>query len=80
MWHDSAPTRPVFGEIGQREEMDVRLSRHEYREMLKDCDQAHVARLLGGTFTLEPWVRVRMGEDWFLTAGIEVTPDEEDGA
>jgi hypothetical protein len=79
MWNDALPKRPVVGEKDALEEMDVRLSLAEYREFLKHEDQAHVAKLLGGDYSLEPWVRVRMGETWILTAGIEVIP-VEDGA
>jgi hypothetical protein len=77
MWNDRPATRPVIGETNAIEEMDVRLSLSEYRQFLADVEQEHRDKLLGGSYVLEPWVRVRMADDWFLTAGIEVSPDED---
>jgi len=66
--------------MGNIEEMDVCLSLREYREFFGSDASRRATQLLSGTFVLEPWVRVRMGDDWMVTAGIEVTRDEDDGA
>lgn len=77
MHHDRPPKRPLVGEIGKLEEMDVCLSMREYRELLASEDLSHTRRLLSGDYSLEPWVRVRMGDDWMLTAGIEVLREDD---
>jgi hypothetical protein len=79
MWNDRRAKRPVV-EMGNIEEMDVCLSLREFREFFGDDASRRSTQLLSGTFVLEPWVRVRMGEDWMITAGIEVTRDQEGGA
>lgn len=66
--------------MGYLEEMDVCLSLREFREFFGQEQSRRATQLLSGTYVLEPWVRVRMGDDWMVTAGIEVTKDEEDGA
>lgn len=66
--------------MGNIEEMDVCLSLREYREFFGSAESRASTQLLSGSFVLEPWVRIRMGADWMMTAGIEVTRDEEDGA
>lgn len=79
MWNDRAARKAIV-EMGNIEEMDVCLSLREYREFFGQAQSRRSTQLLSGTFVLEPWVRVRMGADWMITAGIEVTRDEEDGA
>ena len=71
MHHDRPTKRPLVGEIGKLEEMDVCLS------MRASEDMDHTRRLLSGDYSLEPWVRVRMGDDWMLTAGIEVLREDD---
>lgn len=80
MLHDRRPNMPVVGERDKLEEMDVHLSPREFREFFSHSDRAHVDRLLSGAYLLEPWVRVRMGEKWVLTAGVEATRTTDDGA
>lgn len=79
MWDDRPASKQVVT-MGNIEEMDVRLSLREYREFFGSDRARRSTQLLSGTFVLEPWVRVRMGPDWMITAGIEVTRDTEDGA
>ena len=62
--------------MGNIEEMDVCLSLREYREFFGNDSGRRATQLLSGTYVLEPWVRVRMSDDWEVTAGIEVTLDE----
>ena len=65
--------------MGNIEEMDVCLSLREFREFFGSDESRRSSQLLlSGTFVLEPWVRVRMGDDWMVTAGIEVTRDEDE--
>jgi hypothetical protein len=81
VWNDRPARRPVVGDLNHYEEMDVCLSLREYREFFDSFNSEDTQRslvLLSGDFVLEPWVRIRMADDWFLTAGIEVTRDEED--
>lgn len=78
MWNDRPARRPVVGEIDRLEEMDVCLSLREYREFFGSAHSRRSTQLLSGTFVLEPWVRIRMSDDWMVTAGIEVTRDEDD--
>lgn len=80
MWNDRPAKRQIVGELNHLEEMDVCLSLLEFREFFGSEHSRRATQLLSGTFVLEPWVRVRMGDDWMITAGIEVTRDEEDGA
>ncbi len=85
MWNDR-PARRQIVTMGNIEEMDVCLSLREYREFFgnersrRATQPRRSTALLSGTFVLEPWIRVRMSDDWMVTAGIEVTRDEEDGA
>ena len=78
MWNDRPARRQVVM-MGNIEEMDVCLSLREFREFFGAEHSRRSTQLLSGTYVLEPWVRVRMGDDWMVTAGIEVTRDEEDG-
>jgi hypothetical protein len=80
VWNDRPAKRQIVGELNALEEMDVCLSLREFREFFGEAQSRRSTQLLSGTFVLEPWVRVRMGDDWMVTAGIEVTRDEEDGA
>ena len=77
MWNDR-PARQQVVVMGNIEEMDVRLSFREFREFFGDDQDRRSTQLLSGAFVLEPWVRVRMGVDWMVTAGIEVTREEDD--
>ncbi len=79
MWNDRPARRQVVV-MGNIEEMDVCLSLREYREFFGSEQSRRAVQLLSGTFVLEPWIRIRMGDDWMITAGIEVTRDEDDGA
>ena len=79
MWNDRPARRPVVT-MGNIEEMDVCLSLREFREFFGTDQARRSTALLSGTFVLEPWVRIRVGVDWMVTAGIEVTRDEDDGA
>jgi hypothetical protein len=69
MLHDRVPAHPVIAveePTGRVEEMDVALDAHELKPTKG--------------YICEPWVRVAIGADWELSAGISVTKDEEDGA
>lgn len=78
MWDDYQPAkRPIVGELNVYEELDVRMNIKHLREVLPNDDPGRVAELLSGLYTLEPWIRVRMADDWFLTAGIEVTREDD---
>jgi len=79
VWNDRRAKGPVVV-MGNIEEMDICLSLREFREFFGDDHARHATQLLSGSFVLEPWVRVRVGDDWMVTAGIEVTRDEDDGA
>ena len=51
---------------GRVDEMDVTLDAHELTAV--------------PGYALEPWVRVAQRDDWMLSAGIEVSRRDEDGA
>lgn len=82
MWNDRPARRPIVGEIDRLEEMDVSLSVPELRSLLSVTGEPHVAKLFSGQYTLEPWLRARLDADgdWYIGWGIEVMPDEDDGA
>lgn len=82
MWNDRPARGQIVGELDALEEMDVCLSVRELRDVMSKAGELHVARLLSGKFVLEPWFRVRVDSDgqWITAYGIEVTPDEDDGA
>lgn len=73
MWNDRLARRQLVV-MGNIEEMDVCLSPREFREFFGSAQSRAATQLLSGAFVLEPWVRVRMGADWMITAGIEVDP------
>lgn len=77
MLHDH-PARGQVVTMGNIEEMDVQLSVHELREFFGAGQARHLTQLLGGPYILEPWIRVRMADDWIVTTGIEVTREEDE--
>lgn len=79
MWNDRPPKEQVVV-WGNIEEMDVSLSQPELRDYFTGMDGVDQAStLLAGGFSLEPWVRVRIADDWILTSGVEVTPTDDEG-
>ncbi len=80
MWNDRPARRPIVGDVGHLEEMDICLSVPELRDILARMGKPHVAKLLSGRYLLEPWLRVRVDVDgdWNCGWGIEVTNDDED--
>ena len=78
---DNRPSQ-IVGELDRLEEMDVRLSVRELREVMSRAGEQHVAKLVSGHYVLEPWIRLRLDSDgdWQVAWGIEVTRDEDDGA
>lgn len=55
------------------EEMEVSLSIRELRELWHLNPTKHLDRV-------EPWVRVRMADDWEVSFGVEMVYREDDGA
>lgn len=78
MWNNRPAEKQVVC-IGNAEEMDVRLSPRELNDffMWTTGSKSYSAELLSGKYSLEPFVRIRMAEDWEVEIGVEVMNDED---
>jgi hypothetical protein len=67
----------VIDEENAAEEMEVHAS---FRELAPIVALNHPHANLADAVDAEPWVRVRHGDDIYLSCDVTLIPDEDDGA